>query len=105
MVTKEVVQEKGAGIPNWAAPSCSSSGETWEIIILHCLISLLRGRCQSNHFIRLNKKACVDVYWWLTFMKLWNGISIFSTGGPTIQLVSDASGSWGCGAFSGHEWF
>ena len=38
-------------------------------------------------------------------MKLWNGISIFSTWGPTIQLASDASGSRGCGAFSGHEWF
>ena len=72
---------------------------------LHRLISLLCGERLNDHFIRLIKEAFADVYWWLTFMKLWNGISIFSTGGPTIQLVSDASGSWGCGAFSGHEWF
>ena len=39
MVTKEVVQEMGAGIPNWVAPSCSLSGETLEIILASSHIS------------------------------------------------------------------
>ena len=73
---------------------------------LHRLISLLRGRRNDAKYIRLNSEARADIWWWLVFAKLWNGVSICpAVGSPQVFLTSDASGSWGCGAFSGNEWF
>ena len=58
--------------------------------------------------VRLNTQCCSDIQWWASFLASWNGIAFFPDslqGGHT--LVSDASGSWGCGAFVGEslEWF
>ena len=73
---------------------------------LHHLISLLRGRHIDAKYIRLNAEARADIWWWLVFAKLWNRVSICpAVGSPQAFLTSDASGSWGCGAFSGNEWF
>ena len=58
---------------------------------------------KSHHHIRLNSDVRSDIAWWLTFMTEWNGISLSSTLcelAPSITLTSDASGSWGCGAYS-----
>ena len=41
-------------------------------------------------------------------MNTWNGISLFwesRRSNPDIQIWSDASGSWGCGALSQGKWF
>ena len=47
-----------------------------------------------------------DILWWLVFAKLWNGISIYpAVSSPQVFLTSDASGAWGCGAFTEREWF
>ena len=36
----------------------------------------------------------------------WNGVSMMPSAMPeTVPLVSDASGSWGCGAHWGSRWF
>jgi hypothetical protein len=59
------------------------------------------------HSIRLNRTFCSDHMWWRTFAAEWNGISFLSPPSclPQLQLTSDASGSWGCGAWHGRKWF
>ncbi len=40
------------------------------------------------------------------FMEDWNGISLMPSATPkVVPLESDASGSWGCGAHWGPQWF
>lgn len=61
-----------------------------------------------NHFIRLNLPARADIMWWYIFMEEWNGVSLLWDLGlqqPNLQVYSDASGSWGCGAFLDPLWF
>ena len=72
---------------------------------LHRLTSLLKGRRREAQYIRLNAEARADIMWWLVFAKVWNGISLCPRLSPQVFVTSDASGSWGCGAFSGSEWF
>ena len=43
--------------------------------------------------------------WWHTFLRTWNGTSMMQPAGPTLIMVSVASGSWGCGAAHGDYWF
>ena len=46
--------------------------------------------------------------WWHEFLAEWNGILMLSALGdqqPSVTLTSDASGSWGCGAYWGSHWF
>ena len=73
---------------------------------LYRLISLLRGRHDDVKYIRLKAEARTDILWWRVFIKIWNGVAIspvIST--PQAFLTSDASGNWGCGAFTGSKWF
>lgn len=40
----------------------------------------------------------------------WNGVSMMSAVNKVrpefeVSIISDASGSWGCGAMNGREWF
>lgn len=61
-----------------------------------------------SHQIRLNLAARADIVWWHTFMERWNGLSLLWSVGihsPDITVFSDASGSWGCGAFYSSHWF
>ena len=60
----------------------------------------------SHHFIRLNAGFRADLQWWRTFVVEWNGVSILPDRRPIyIEMVSDVSGSWGCGAYSHPHWF
>ena len=51
-----------------------------------------------------------DLCWWDIFLNSWNGLSLFQC--TTIQTIvthdfsiqTNASGSWGCGAFSQGKW-
>ena len=61
-----------------------------------------------DHFIRLNEEARSDLEWWHRFAEAWNDISMLSSLNkqhPIVVITSDASGTWGCGAFCGKEWF
>jgi len=61
-----------------------------------------------DHFIRLNLEARSDIEWWHTFASSWNGVSMMQAvrrATPAARITSDASGNWGCGAFSGQSWF
>ena len=75
---------------------------------LHRLIALSSGVKKLDHFVRLNSCAKADIEWWYVFGTSWNGISILHSvnkANPAFSLTTDASGSWGCGGFSGSLWF
>ena len=58
----------------------------------------------SAHHIRLNRSFRSDLQWWRAFATTWNGISYLATNASS-QFASDASGTWGCGAWHGSSWF
>ena len=64
---------------------------------------------EPYHQIRLNKGFWSDLQWWSCFLPKWNGHGMMY---GTIKMrlditvMSDASESWGCGAYtSAWEWF
>ena len=73
------------------------------------LITLLSEAKRTHRsIIRMNLAARSDIRWWHTFVDSWNGISILrdiDISIPHNEIWSDASGSWGAGAFWGSEWF
>ena len=70
------------------------------------LIDLLKHFRRARHPIRLNKEHRADLLWWRTFAERWNGVSYFPPP-PSIavEFASDASGSWGCGAWCQSQWW
>ena len=60
-------------------------------------------------YVRLNLVFRSDLQWWLMFVADWNGVRMMSRkckARPHEVVTSDASGSWGCGAFSSANcWF
>ena len=73
---------------------------------LRQLYALLAMDRAHFHHIRLNAGAKADLLWWRTFLQDWNGTSFFPAATPSFEVVLDASGSYGCGAFSlTHGWF
>ena len=63
---------------------------------------------EMDHFTRLNKGFRSDLFWWYTFVDLWNGCSflkvIVAIPAAQIAIQTDASGAWGCGAYFFGEW-
>ena len=77
-------------------------------IFLRKLIDLSTTARRLDHFIRLNEDARSDLEWWAQFVSSWNGVSLLSSVSnqpPDLTVTSDASGSWGCGAFWDINWF
>ena len=66
---------------------------------LRNLFSLLSLNRAPQHYIRLNAGARADLLWWQTFLADWNGLSFFPSQDPSVEVVSDASGTFGCGAY------
>ena len=77
---------------------------------LRRMLDLLHGVPQHPtrpHPICLNRAFRSDPLWWRTFVANWNGVS-FLPPPPCLlrlQMASDASGSWVCGAWHGCQWF
>ena len=76
---------------------------------LRRMITLSTVVKEMHHRIRLNCGFRSDLQWWATFLPSWNGVGTMV---GTVQsrvtetMTSDASGTWGCGAFtSPGEWF
>ncbi len=72
------------------------------------LIDLSTKTRQLDHYVRINKEAKADIEWWHCFLNEWNGIAMMWPGPrhPTdVVVTSDATGTWGCGAYCGKEWF
>ena len=74
---------------------------------MHNLITLLKLPKHPTHKVRLNIQCRADIAWWQLFLPLWNGSSYFSNNRATIQVFSDASGSWGGAALevATGKWF
>ena len=60
---------------------------------------------KSYHHVRLNAEFRADLEWWKTFLHQWNGMSMIRVQQEVRQVWSDASGSWGCGAYLENKWF
>lgn len=77
---------------------------------LRRMLDLLKGGQHHRlhpHPIRLNRSFRSDLMWWRLFVARWNGVSFLPPPAdlPRLQMASDASGSWGCGAWHGTHWF
>ena len=76
---------------------------------LRRMINLSSVAREPHHHIRLSVCARSDVEWWATFLPHWNGVSLMGSdihAPPRLVVTSDASGSWGCGAFTcSGKWF
>ncbi len=57
--------------------------------------------------IRLAHGFRADLAWWVEFVVQWNGTSFLHPPSslPKVHLYTDASGSWGCGAWYERSWF
>ena len=70
-------------------------------IFLRHLFSLMARVAQRHHFVHLDRVVKADLAWWDCFLQSWHGSSFIIPDGPaSIQIHSDASGSFGCGAFT-----
>ena len=69
------------------------------------LIEAARARKRLHHHVRINVKMRADLAWWAEFLSSWNGCYSFLPVTPSVTVTSDASGSWGCGAYMGKQWF
>ena len=79
------------------------------LVFLRCLYNFLAqtNSFKPHHSVRLNAEAQADIEWWSTFLFSWNRTSILrplKTSDPDIEVWSDASGSWGCGALWRSRW-
>ena len=76
---------------------------------LRQMIELSTSAHELHHHIRLNRGFQSDLEWWGLFLAEWNGVSMMVATGrnvPQAVMTSDASGHWGCGAFSSAgDWF
>ena len=76
---------------------------------LRRMIDLLKtpSATKGHHHIRLNAGFRADLGWWNAFVERWNGVSILPDRERlgAVVVTSDASGGWGCGAWSESEWF
>ena len=76
---------------------------------LRRLIDLTIGITRPQHFIRLTRAVKSDMRTWLAFLSNFNGSSFFLNQNwitnPSLQLYTDASGSFGYGAVFRDQWF
>ncbi len=76
---------------------------------LRRMIDLSKRVKELHHKVRLNAAFRSDLRWWGCFLPIWNGACSMAGAAlrkPQVILTSDASGSWGCGAYtSTGEWF
>ena len=81
------------------------SGRTF----LRRIIDLSTVPKKLDHWVRLNQAFRSDLRWWDLYLKDWNGIAICGSvvqRPPASTITSDASGRWGCGAFTDEgDWF
>ena len=110
-------------VKDWRGRKCSTKRELLSLIgqLSHAAKVVKPGRIflsqmirlstvvhEMHHYIRLNPAFRSDVEWWHQFLREWNGTSIIwecDRVVPTVSFASDASGSWGAGAYWNNNWF
>ena len=63
---------------------------------LRAIIDAMKRPRRPHQVTRLDAQCRADIAWWAE----WNGISVLPPPKPNITVLSDTSGSWGCGAFT-----
>ena len=66
---------------------------------LRATIETMKRPRSRHQYTRLDTQTKAELTWWRLFVYSWNGVSILPPLAPTRTIISDASGSWGCGAF------
>lgn len=74
------------------------------------LLDLTKITKNQSRRIRLNVSGRSDIEWWHRYCSGWNGIEMMSMVNRLNPecghtMVSDASGTWGCGAVFEEQWF
>ena len=73
------------------------------------LFELKAAMGQARGKIRLNNGFRSDIMWWATFLEPWNGVRMMKDNSQqqAASIWTDASGSFGCGAWNPatSEWF
>ena len=66
------------------------------------MFELLKGTIMAHHHVRLNAAFKADLIWLVRFLEEWNGMSVMlgseGTEEARIELATDASGNFACGA-------
>ena len=57
-----------------------------------------------SYYTRINTAFQSDLRWWHLFASSWNGRGFFTCSLPDHEILTDASGTWGCGAVFGTKW-
>ena len=111
---EEQLQRIGSLVKEWVARKACKKRELESLLghlqhaatvirpgqtFVHRLIELVGSFGPRDHWVRLSESSRSNLVWWLTFMECWNGISLMPSGLQVpVPVVSDASGTWGCGA-------
>ena len=100
------MHQEGTAAPHRAASTrVLQPGRTF----LRRMIELSKSVWELHYMIRLNESFWSDLRWWELFLPAWNGVGMMAGVVPerfVATITSDASGSWGCGAYlSSGEWF
>lgn len=73
------------------------------------LYKLMSSVKESYHHVYLNQECKADLHMWLTFLKNWNGISMFydnfKVNAYDMELFTDASSTLGFGGYFQGHWF
>ena len=62
---------------------------------------------RRHHRVHLNVQCKADIAWWLAFVREWSSVAFFPNLQAGAAVVADASGTWGCGAYTRDslDWF
>ena len=71
---------------------------------LRAIIDAMKRPRRPHQVTRLDAQCRADIAWWALFVAEWNGISVLPPPKLNITVLSDASGSWGCGGFHCTSW-
>ena len=68
----------------------------------------IHGPKRMEHYVRLKVEAISYIQWLAQYVAVRNGVTMMQVVNkslPQAVLTLDASGHWGCGAYSGPNWF
>ena len=72
---------------------------------MRCLFELLSLARRSQHRLRINTACQSDQFWWHSFLAPLNRASVLPSRKSQFEVLTNASGSFGCGAIWVPCWF